>query len=32
EGGCIVEDGTPQEIFNNPRSDRTKKFLANILH
>lgn len=32
EGGCIVEEGSPQEIFNNPKSDRTKRFLANTLH
>ncbi|GGG85630.1 amino acid ABC transporter ATP-binding protein [Paenibacillus radicis (ex Gao et al. 2016)] len=27
--GAIVEDGTPEEVFLNPRSDRTKKFLTN---
>ncbi|MFM8319912.1 MAG: amino acid ABC transporter ATP-binding protein [Chloroflexota bacterium] len=29
--GQIVEQGTPQEIFNNPQSDRTKLFLSQIL-
>jgi general L-amino acid transport system ATP-binding protein len=29
--GVIVESGTPQEIFNSPREDRTKLFLSQIL-
>ena len=29
--GQIVEQNTPQEFFNNPRSDRTKLFLSQIL-
>ncbi len=29
--GVIVEDGTPDEIFNNPQSDRLKSFLSKIL-
>jgi general L-amino acid transport system ATP-binding protein len=29
--GLIVESGTPQEIFNNPKEDRTKLFLSQIL-
>ena len=29
--GQIVEEGTPQQIFNNPQSDRTKLFLSQIL-
>ncbi|GBE15706.1 MAG TPA: amino acid ABC transporter ATP-binding protein [Proteobacteria bacterium] len=29
--GKIVEVGTPQDIFNNPRNERTKLFLAQIL-
>jgi general L-amino acid transport system ATP-binding protein len=29
--GEIVEQGTPQQIFNNPQSDRTKLFLSQIL-
>jgi general L-amino acid transport system ATP-binding protein len=30
--GEIVDQGTPQQIFNNPQSDRTKLFLSQILH
>lgn len=29
--GVIVEEGTPAEIFENPRSERLKSFLAKIL-
>jgi general L-amino acid transport system ATP-binding protein len=29
--GIIVEQGTPQQIFSNPTSDRTKLFLSQIL-
>ena len=28
--GSIVEDGPPQQIFENPQSDRTKLFLSQI--
>ena len=31
DAGLIVESGTPQEIFNNPREERTKLFLSQIL-
>ena len=27
DGGYIVEEGTPQEIFENPKQERTKEFL-----
>ena len=27
DGGVIVEQGTPQEVFDNPREERTKQFL-----
>ena len=30
--GQIVESGTPNEIFKNPKEDRTKLFLSQILH
>ncbi len=30
--GMVVEEGTPDEIFNAPQSDRAKQFLAQILH
>ena len=29
--GQIVEQGTPQQIFENPQQDRTKLFLSQIL-
>ncbi|MBR6549029.1 MAG: amino acid ABC transporter ATP-binding protein [Clostridia bacterium] len=29
--GVIVEQGTPDEIFNNPQSERLKNFLAKVL-
>ena len=31
DAGQIVEQNTPGEFFNNPRSDRTKLFLSQIL-
>ena len=31
DGGYIVEEGTPDEIFNNPKEARTKEFLSKIL-
>jgi general L-amino acid transport system ATP-binding protein len=30
--GEIVEQGTPDQIFNKPQNDRTKLFLSQILH
>ena len=30
--GVIVEEGSPKEIFSNPKEDRTKKFLSKIIH
>ncbi|NLP37289.1 MAG: amino acid ABC transporter ATP-binding protein [Firmicutes bacterium] len=29
--GLILEEGTPEEIFNNPQNPRTKAFLSKIL-
>ena len=29
--GVIQEDGTPEEIFDNPKSERLKSFLGKIL-
>lgn len=29
--GYIVESGTPEEVFGNPKHDRTKNFLAKVL-
>ncbi len=31
DGGVIIEEGTPSEIFDNPQSDRLKSFLAKVL-
>jgi glutamine transport system ATP-binding protein len=31
DGGSIIEEGTPQEIFKNPQQKRTKEFLGKIL-
>ncbi|MDA0769013.1 MAG: hypothetical protein O2821_02175 [Chloroflexi bacterium] len=31
DDGVIVEEGTPEQIFENPQSDRTKLFLSQIL-
>lgn len=28
DGGVIVEEGTPEEIFNNPKNEVTKSFLS----
>ncbi len=30
-GGYIVEEGSPEELFGNPQSDRTKAFLGKVL-
>jgi general L-amino acid transport system ATP-binding protein len=30
--GLLVEDTTPTEFFNNPKGERVKKFLSQILH
>ncbi len=31
DGGYILEQGTPEEVFSNPQNDRTKEFLSKIL-
>ena len=31
DGGQILEDGTPAQVFDSPTSDRTKLFLSKIL-
>lgn len=31
DDGIILEEGSPKQIFNNPKNDRTKKFLARII-
>lgn len=32
DGGKFLEDGTPDEVFNNPTSPRTKDFLDKVLN
>ena len=32
EQGVIAEEGTPEEIFTNPKNERTKEFLSRILN
>ena len=31
DGGYIVEEGTPEEIFKNAKQERTKQFLSKVL-
>ena len=31
DGGTVVEEGDPQEIFSNPKEERTRQFLKRIL-
>ena len=31
DGGYIVEEGTPQEVFGAPKEQRTKDFLDKVL-
>ena len=31
DGGIIAEQGTPDEVFNHPKSERLKTFLAKVL-
>ena len=31
DGGKVLEQGTPQELFQNPQQERTKNFLAKVL-
>ena len=31
EGGVIVEEGTPEQIFDHPQNERTRQFLRRIL-
>lgn len=30
--GAIIEDTTPNKLYNNPKHERTKLFLSKILH
>ena len=31
DGGVIVEEGAPEEVFDNPKNERTKAFLSKVL-
>ena len=31
DGGYVVEEGKPQEVFANPKNERTKSFLSKVL-
>ena len=31
DGGIIAEEGSPEEIFGNPKNPRTKEFLSKVL-
>lgn len=32
DGGIILEEGSPDQIFNNPSNERTKQFLSRIIN
>ena len=32
DGGMIAEEGTPQQIFEDPQNERTKDFLSKVIH
>jgi polar amino acid transport system ATP-binding protein len=29
--GLVIEEGSPAEIFDNPKEERTKRFLSKVL-
>jgi polar amino acid transport system ATP-binding protein len=31
DGGCILEEGPPAQIFGNPKEARTRQFLSRVL-
>ena len=31
DGGTIIEQGDPREVFENPKEERTKLFLSKVL-
>ncbi|KHF31474.1 Glutamine transport ATP-binding protein GlnQ [Paenibacillus sp. P1XP2] len=31
DGGYIIEDGTPEDVFGNPKNERTISFLQKVL-
>jgi polar amino acid transport system ATP-binding protein len=30
DGGVVVEEGLPDEIFSNPQNDRTRAFIGKV--
>ncbi len=32
DGGYIIEDGMPEEVFKHPKTDRAKQFFSKILN
>ena len=32
ENGVIVEEGSPEDIFDHPKNERTKEFLSKVLN
>lgn len=32
DGGVVLEEGPPEQIFTNPREERTRQFLHRVLH
>ena len=32
DGGIIAEEGSPEDIFDHPKNERTKEFLGKVLH
>ena len=30
DGGVVVEQGTPEEVIDNPKEERTKAFLGRV--
>ena len=31
DGGVVVEEGTPEEIFEKPKEERTRQFLSRFI-
>ena len=31
DGGVVLEDGTPEEVIDNPQHERTREFLNKML-
>ena len=31
DGGVIIEEGTPEQVFDHPQNERTKEFLSKVL-